>query len=193
MIDRRRVELEYLVGPAAASWTTLLRVRGKRGARPGLARAAQPPETTFDVLHFIAMPAPTTGKSKGLARGDMVLYGENARASTLPGQAATARPLEGLAHEDLNPLLVFLNACQTVALDGEGAHRALSRISSPGQAAGRDRHAVSIGDDAAKTFAGAFYSALLRHGQVDWAVSIARNALAGDRPRCLPDWGMPVL
>jgi len=198
MIKRRRVKLEYLVGPAAASMDPTL-PKGSAASealdqalRVRLSRQKPP----FDVLHFIGHAGPHNGEEQGgVARGDMVLYGENAQGEYAPlGKPQLLGLLEGLAHEDLNPLLVFLNACQTVALDGRKALTGLV----PDLIAGGKLPAVigmqyPIGDDAAKTFAGAFYSALLRHGQVDWAVSIARNALAGDRPEDLPDWGMPVL
>jgi hypothetical protein len=50
-----------------------------------------------------------------------------------------------------------------------------------------------VGDAAAIMFAEEFYTALLHHGQVDWAISVARHALAQDRGPHRPDWGMPVL
>ncbi len=192
-----RVELHYLAGPAAAEMDQSLPAASIAADDLGRAlreRLSQKPP--FDVVHFIGHAGPHDGEDQeGVARGDLVLYGETALGEYAPlGSPQLTGMLDGLAGQNLQPFLFFLNACQTIQLAGGQALAGLvPDLIGGGKVPAVIGMQYPVGDTAAITFAAEFYKALLRHGQVDWAASTARHVVAQDLGQGRPDWGMPVL
>jgi ligand-binding sensor domain-containing protein len=197
LIATKEIELQYLVGPAAARMDRNLDCDSV--ASGGLYRALDERlggESPFHVVHFVGHAGPhDRDEQEGVAWGDMVLYGENAQGEYAPlGRPQLVGILEALAADRRQPLLFFLNACQTVRLDaGQALAGLVPELITRGKLPAVIGLQYPIGDAAAILLAEEFYTALLRHGQVDRAISIARHALAQPPRQDLPDWGMPVL
>jgi ligand-binding sensor domain-containing protein len=197
MTERGKLELSYLVGPAAARLDPNLppgsvasddlgeALRQRLNQRPG-----------FDVVHFIGHAGPHWQATEGLVEhGEMVLYAESAEGYYAPlGGQDLVKILDGLHGQGLVPRLFFLNACQTGDVAGtESLTGLIPALIVKGRLPAVIGMQYPIDNRIAAQFAGTFYQALIQHGQADWAMAIARNAVAqgvGDSQR---DWGIPVL
>ena len=139
-------------------------------------------EGEYHVFHFIGHG----GFDKGREEGVLVLEDEQGR-----GWLAGAHRIGTIVHDHPSLRLAVLNSC-------EGARNSLTDPFA-GVAAGLIRQGVpavvamqfEITDEAAITFAGEFYAALVQGFPVDAAVAEARKAIY-IQPNDI-EWGTPVL
>ena len=141
----------------------------------------------WDVLHFVGHAGPDLMPFMGEA--EIVLWCEDRRGDYLAlGPEELEVMLRGLASEGKVPKLVVLSACRTADVESrlvkvmlEAGVMAVVGMQWP------------VLDVAARAFAEGFYSTLPRHGQVDYAVSVARNRMAQEVGLSHRDWAAPVL
>ena len=142
----------------------------------------------FDLVHFIG--------HGGLSGGAGALYLEDAGgfAVTFPQSEAVAL-LGGPAQTDLKrPNLVVLNACRTAdAARAEGLLSLAAALVEEGGLPAAIGMGYPISTHSAVLFSRAFYQTLVRHGQVDHAVTAGREALVAQVGADLRDWGVPRL
>lgn len=142
----------------------------------------------FDIVHFVCHG----GVSEG--RGLLVLVDEN--GDYLPiSQEELAALFAGFASEGVRtPKLVVLNACRTAGqVGGEELAGLAPELVVKGGLPAVVGMQYPIRDESAKTFAAAFYAALAEAGQVDYAISVGRKAIAVELDLDSRDWGCPVL
>lgn len=143
----------------------------------------------YDIVHFIAH-----GDFQEDSGGLLYLKDKEGR-----GLRIFEEELSGLfrayhAQSKRPPALVVLNTCRSAASAEKGALAGLApTLLREGKLLAAVGMQSPIGDEPAKKFAARFYEALLRNGQVDYAVSMARNAIAADLGFDIHDWGIPVL
>ncbi|MFQ5812689.1 MAG: two-component regulator propeller domain-containing protein, partial [Anaerolineae bacterium] len=170
-----QVELEFLVGASSGgdpiSLTEALGLKLQEG---------------YDVIHFSA--------HGDLEDGQGLLYLEDENGDYLRVyQGELSALFSGLAAQQA-PKLIVLNACRTAASPGMGTLSGLApALVMQGQVPAVVGMQFPISGDAAEIFSSHFYNALARHGQIDYAVSVARKAIAVEVGRDLRDWGIPVL
>lgn len=196
LIKANKVEVEYLIGPTAArldpnppkksivSEDLNTALRTKLSQKPRI-----------DVVHFIGHAGPRFREpGENVDREEMVLYSENAQGEYEPlGGRHLVGILDGLRDQGLLPRLFILNACQTGDVAGtESLVGLIPKLIIDGGLPAVIGMQYPITDTAARDFTREFYTALIQHGQVDWAISVARNVLAQERED-QPDWGTPVL
>lgn len=120
---------------------------------------------------------------------EVVLWFEGARGDYNPLFPETlAIILGGLAAEGKLPKLLLFNACQTAAFESQLIQAALNQ--GVGAIVGMQWPILDI---AARTFTDGFYSALVKHGQVDYAINVGRNRIAAKIGLEQRQWASPVL
>jgi ligand-binding sensor domain-containing protein len=176
----KQVELGYLLGLHAGALVSEAAI-----PRDLADQLAEGLAEGWDVVHFVGHAGPDV---LGL-RGDIVLWCEDRRGDYLAlSPQELAMMLGGLASEGKAPKLVVLNACRTADV-GSGLVQAILE-SGVGAVVGMQWPVLDV---AARAFAEGFYGTLARHGQVDYAVSVARNRMAGEVGLERRDWAAPVL
>ncbi len=178
-----RVRLDFVTGPHAAE------VLGERPVardlRDLVAERLREPGG-WDVVHFVGHAGPDLRSPVG-GPPQIVLWGEDADGYYCPITPDWLdRLLSGLPAES-RPKLFVLNACETAHIESQLVQALLANgvMAVVGMQ-------WPVHDATARAFAEGFYSTLKRHGQVDRAVSVARNQMAQVAPD-LPDWSAPVL
>jgi ligand-binding sensor domain-containing protein len=142
----------------------------------------------YDLIHFIG--------HGGVQDGGGVLYfeDEDGDAVSMAQAELVALLAEMPTFTDKTPKLVVLNACRTAE---PVMGKSLMGLAEALVVEGRVPAVVGMGypvtGRSAAVFSRAFYETLVRHGQVDHAVTVGREALfvqveAGQR-----DWGVPRL
>jgi len=139
----------------------------------------------YDILYLIAHGVVQDGEMR------LVLQAPNGEAKFVPAEAFAQRIVE-LEHR---PRLVILGSCLSGG-DGSGRVRTNGTLAAAGPVLveGGVPAVVAmqgnITEASLRTFSTAFFSELVRDGQIDRAVTVARQALLS---RETPDWWMPVL
>lgn len=180
----RRLEIGFIAGVRAAAAAGL---EPAQGSVFEAVAAALETDAPWDVLHFVCH----TGRER-LPWGDLgelSLGMEDAAGRYDPmGPTRLGPLLESLRAAGRSPRLAVLNACRTSAAAG-----GLSEVFIRGKVAAVIGMQWAIQDAASAAFTGAFYSNLLRHGQIDHAVSAGRNGIARALGAGQRDWAAPVL
>jgi len=171
-------EVEYLFGMHAA------KVLGAKAEAKDLPdQLLEHLKKGWDVVHFVGhagLDLEPAGEPK------VVLWCEDRRGDYL---ALSAKELEqSLTAAEQIPKLVVLNACETASLESELVRTILN--GGVGAVVGMQWPVL---DKAAESFTEGFYSTLRYHGQVDHAISVARNQMARRTGEGRRDWAAPVL
>jgi CHAT domain-containing protein len=181
--DIERVEVAYLLGVNAAA---LL-------GQEALAQKLQPQisdrlreKDGWDVVHFVGhagldrLPEPGT-------QAEVVLWSEDENGDYEALDAdRLGTMLKGLPSQS-TPKLIVLNACETAHIESKLVKAILD--SGVGAVVGMQ---WPVADVTGLAFTQGFYNTLEAHGQVDRAVSVARNEMAQIEPE-RRDWAAPVL
>jgi hypothetical protein len=178
----KQVELDYLLGVHAAE---LVGGEASRSHLPGQLHDRL--GEGWDVLHF----AGHAGRDLSGLSDEIVLWCEDKEGDYLalgPGDLGVM--LAGLASESepKAPKLVVLSACRTADIASTLVRTILDN--GVGAVIGMQWQVLDV---AAQAFAEGFYGTLTRHGQVDYAVSVARSRMAGEIGLELRDWAAPML
>lgn len=146
-------------------------------------------EEGYDIVHFIAH-----GDFQEDGGGLLYLKDEESRCFRVFEEELSGLFRAYHTQSKRPPALVVLNTCRSAASAEKGALAGLApTLVREGKLLAAVGMQFPIGDKPARKFAARFYEALLRNGQVDYAVSMARNAIATDLEFDIRDWGTPVL
>ncbi|HUF39464.1 MAG TPA: two-component regulator propeller domain-containing protein [Anaerolineales bacterium] len=179
-----RLEVRFIAGPRSAASIGIPPAEvSVLDALRGELETGDP----WDVVHF----ACHTGRER-LPWGDLGALSlglEDEAGRYDPAGPDRLEPfLDALRGAGRTPRLVVLNACRTAA--AAGGLSAVFLESGIGAVLGMQ---WPVQDAAAAAFAEAFYRSLVRHGQMDHAVSAGRNAIAAALGEGRRDWAAPVL
>jgi ligand-binding sensor domain-containing protein len=140
----------------------------------------------WDVVHFVGHAGPDLD---AVGEAEIVLWCEDRRGDYMALSAEDlGRALKGLAGDGKVPKLVVLSACETASMGSELVRSILD--SGVAAVVGMQWPVLDI---AGPPFTDGFYSTLVRHGQVDHAVGVARNQMANKIGLGRRDWAAPVL
>ena len=139
-------------------------------------------ENGYDVVHWI-------GHGDVDEEGAFVYMLDEQGAQRLVTPSALSQVIRGVASP---PKLVLFNACNTATSVGNVLGMAPVLIDHAGLPAVIGMQ-YPISDMAAARFTEGFYTALIHHGQVDYAVSQGRKAIATAEDTAPRDWACPVL
>lgn len=177
------VEIAYLYGVHAAE---LVEKRAKTRDLPR--QLAKRLAEGWDVLHFVGH-AGRDRLAETSEGAEVVLWCEDRRGNYLAlGPDELGTMLDGLAGEGKLPKLVVLNACKTANIESKLVQTILD--SGVGAVVGMQWPVLDV---AARTFVDGFYGTLVDNGQVDYAVSVARNRISSKVGTGRGDWAAPVL
>lgn len=136
----------------------------------------------YDAWHFVGHGGMSTDGTTGFLLFESAYGG---------GERVSARELGILLHR-CGVRLVVLNACQSAMLAVDplrGIAPALIRAEIPAVIAMQ----LSVSDEGAREFAGAFYRALVTGYPIDACVTEGRKAIMLATGLGCPDWGIPVV
>jgi CHAT domain-containing protein len=142
----------------------------------------------YDLIHFVG--------HGGVKDGAGILYFEDEGGAAETVEQRELITLLGgrSAPGSRKPTLVVLNACRTADSDEIGGLLGLAAALVDG---GGLQAAIGMGypisASSAAIFSSAFYAALVRNGQVDYAVNQGREAIFTQVGGDLRDWGIPRL
>jgi ligand-binding sensor domain-containing protein/CHAT domain-containing protein len=181
--EQSHIELEYLFGVNAAQ------ILGVQISEPEHLPQRLEAQLTagWDVVHFVGHAGQDLEPREG--EGDIVLWCEDNRGGYQAlGPDRLRSWLQALSLETRAPKVVVLNACRTADVKSrliqallDGGVGAVIGMQWPMQ------------DVAASAFTEGFYGTLVRHGQVDHAVSMGRSRIAANAGSGERDWAAPVL
>jgi CHAT domain-containing protein len=183
--NNKNVEVEFLTGRRAAKEIGTKTNSGDMLEQISACLSAGIQDKGWDVVHFSGHAGEV--KRPGKTQTDIALWLENESGEL---RALTGEKLEsilvGLPTEK-RPKLIVLNACKTA----QSVNSLVKFVLSSGVSAVVGMQ-WSVREMPALAFSKQFYSVITRHGQVDYAVALARsNAFSVSKNT--QDWAAPLL
>jgi hypothetical protein len=183
--NNRQVEVDFLVGTSAAKIMGIEKSPGDMIEQLGILLSAGIEDKGWDIVHFSGHAGAV--KRPGKQQTDIALWLENeyGELRALTGEKLKAM-LVGLPTSK-RPKLIMLSACKTA----QSVNDLVDYILSSGVSAVVGMQ-WSVRDEPAQAFSRQFYKMITQHGQVDYAVALARsNAYASQKHT--QDWAAPLL